>query len=66
MTELNKIERQIKINEAMHGKNVDLSNCEVVVIDDICTTGSTLTRAYECLEYQGAINVHCVALAHTI
>ena len=66
LTELNKTEREKKINEAMHGKNADLSNCEVVVIDDICTTGSTLTRAYECLKYQGATNVHCVALAHTI
>ena len=37
----------------------------ILVIDDVVTTGATLTAAYECLVAAGASSVACVAVAAT-
>ena len=37
----------------------------ILVIDDVVTTGATLTAAYECLVAEGASSVACVAVAAT-
>ena len=37
----------------------------ILVIDDVVTTGATLTAAYECLTSRGASYVACVAVAAT-
>lgn len=37
----------------------------ILVIDDVVTTGATLTAAYECLMARGASSVACVAVAAT-
>ena len=37
----------------------------ILIIDDVVTTGATLTAAYECLTSRGASYVACVAVAAT-
>ncbi len=37
----------------------------ILVIDDVVTTGATLTAAHECLTSRGAVHVDCVAVAAT-
>lgn len=43
----------------------DLRNMKVVIVDDVCTTGTTLLRLSQCLENSGAIVVCAYALAFT-
>lgn len=37
----------------------------ILLIDDICTTGSTMTEAAMTLRFAGAEKIHCAVLAHT-
>jgi predicted amidophosphoribosyltransferase len=41
-----------------------LRNQTLLVVDDVCTTGTTLRRAAETLESAGAEAVYCATLAH--
>ena len=67
MKEMNKSDRIKYINASLNcEKKYDLSGKDLVVIDDICTTGATFERAYECLINAGAKSVKFIALARTI
>ncbi len=41
-----------------------LHNKKIVLLDDVCTTGSTLREAKKCLEESGFTDVVCLALAY--
>ena len=67
MKEMNKSDRIKHINASLNcEKKYDLSGKDLVVIDDICTTGATFKRAYECLKSAGAKSIQFIALARTI
>ncbi len=43
---------------------VDLTGRNVLLVDDVITTGSTAAALTGCLRSAGAVTVHCAALAH--
>ncbi|MBI5555141.1 MAG: ComF family protein [Elusimicrobia bacterium] len=62
---LNRQERASNIRNAFQVKNRDwLKGSKVLVIDDICTTGSTINECARILKQAGAIEVHGLVLAH--
>lgn len=64
-TALKKKDRASNIRGAFEVQNKnDLRNTHVVLIDDVLTTGSTLTEAQKTLQKADAHKVSCVTLAH--
>lgn len=59
-------ESMLKKNLYASNKGVDITQCLVVVIDDVITTGSTLSRAYQALMEMGAKDVKFIAMAKTV
>ena len=58
--ELNKEERQINLRGAFRVKNPEkISGKRVLLVDDICTTGSTLAELVSVLRKAGAAEIHC-------
>jgi ComF family protein len=41
-----------------------IQNCNIILLDDVCTTGATLQAAHAALTAHNATSVVCVALAH--
>jgi hypothetical protein len=64
---LNAKERKEKLEKNLQGKpQINLTGCNVLLLDDIVTTGATLVRGYKCLQKMGAENIYCAALANTV
>jgi ComF family protein len=62
---LNKQERAENIRNAFQVKDrTRLPGARVLVIDDICTTGSTINECARVLKQAGAAEVHGLVLAH--
>lgn len=62
---LNKMERAENIKNAFKVKEGTLlTGAKVLVIDDICTTGSTINECSRVLKLAGVIEVHGLVLAH--
>ena len=62
---LNKQERAENIKHAFQVKDgAQLPGAKVLVIDDICTTGSTINECARVLKQAGASEVHGLVLAH--
>lgn len=62
---LTKQERAENIRNAFQVKKGDsLPGAKVLVIDDICTTGSTINECARVLKQAGAMEVHGLVLAH--
>jgi ComF family protein len=62
---LNKQERAENIKNAFQVKDgTQLPGAKVMVIDDICTTGSTINECARVLKQAGATEVHGLVLAH--
>jgi len=62
---LNKQERASNIRNSFQVKNrAWLQGAKVLVIDDICTTGSTINECARILKQSGAKEVHGLVLAH--
>ncbi|MDD5491382.1 MAG: ComF family protein [bacterium] len=62
---LNKRERADNIRNAFQiRKGANLPGAKVLVIDDICTTGSTINECARVLKQAGATEVHGLVLAH--
>ena len=60
---LSKKERMANVSGKMKGKHT-MENKTVLVVDDVCTTGATLTEARRALLAAGAKTVYTIALAH--
>lgn len=66
-TELNKAERKTNLKDSFSIKDKSVfKNKNVLVIDDVYTTGSTMETASEILLKAGAKNVYCLTVAHTL
>ena len=64
---LNAQRRHEKLGEVLQRKpEITLAGCDVLLLDDVVTSGATLIRGYECLLEMGADNVYCVAFASTV
>ncbi len=62
---LNKQERALNIKDSFQVKNrAWLQGAKVLVIDDICTTGSTINECARILKQAGAEEVYGLVLAH--
>ena len=62
---LNAEERLKNVQNAFAAENRDISNRHILLIDDVCTTGATLTAAAEALLEAGAsvVSGYCLARA---
>jgi len=64
---LNKQKRKDKLGEVLQRKSeITLAGSDVLLLDDVVTSGATLKRGYECLLEMGADKVYCVAFASTV
>lgn len=63
-TGLSREERRRNLRGAFSAPH-QLTGLRILLIDDICTTGSTLARAAECLLRAGAAAVDCAVVART-
>jgi ComF family protein len=63
-TALDRAERMENLHNAFHlRKNVDVRGLRVLLIDDVLTTGSTLSECARILKRAGAISVHAATAA---
>ncbi|MBO6229535.1 MAG: ComF family protein [Ruminiclostridium sp.] len=69
-----KVQKRLGMNEraenvigafAVNEKNCDIAGKRLLVIDDVCTTGSTLAEAAKVLKENGAAKVYAAAFAKT-
>ncbi len=64
--ELSKKEREINLMNAFRIPSPDLvKNKRVLLVDDVCTTGSTLAEITRVLRIAGAAQVHCACACKT-
>jgi hypothetical protein len=64
---LDRANRFRNVREHLHiGDNSSVRNSAVLVLDDVATTGATFFHATRILLNEGALSVHCLALAQTI
>jgi len=66
LTKLSKKQRKINIKNKFTFVYINKENCigkDVIIVDDICTTGSTLVEATKVLKRNGFKKVTCLALA---
>jgi len=62
----NAAERKKNIQGAFSVRNpADISGKRILLIDDICTTGATLSEAIKVLKQYGAADISCLTLAMT-
>lgn len=59
-------ERKVEQERSLHAANNDLTGRNVIIIDDVITTGATMNRAIALLEAQGAASVFGLGLAKTV
>jgi ComF family protein len=62
---LNAAERRVNVQDAFSINGADLAGRHLLLVDDVCTTGSTLAAAAEALLAAGAatVSAYCVARA---
>jgi competence protein ComFC len=61
----NKKERELNPKDSfLVSKKADLKNKNIILIDDVCTTGATLKEAKLVLEKAGARSVKSITIAH--
>lgn len=64
--ELSREERAVNLKNAFSVKSPDaVSGKQILLVDDVCTTGSTLTEITEILLRNGASAVHCAVCCKT-
>lgn len=56
--------RRLRLPRGSFSARRRVSGEHVLLVDDVCTTGTTLRRAAETLAAAGAAGVYCAALAH--
>jgi ComF family protein len=62
--DLNKADRQKNLKDAFKlTPNADMKNKNIILIDDVTTTGSTLNQAAKILKQHGAAQVICLTVA---
>jgi competence protein ComFC len=61
--DLGKDQRQNNMKNAFSFNNVDIKNKNLILVDDVMTTGATLLEAVKVLKNNGANNIYCVTLA---
>lgn len=65
-TELNVKDRHSNVKNAFAlNKNIDIKDKNILIIDDIFTTGATVNELASLLKNNGAKNVYILTLAHT-
>lgn len=62
-TELSGEERRVNLLDAFEGITAKLSGKSVLLVDDVCTTGSTLTECARALQQAGATHIEALVLA---
>jgi ComF family protein len=64
---LNAVERQTNVKNAFQGKEVVVAGQQILLIDDVYTTGATLSAAAQALLTAGAVSVmgYCLAQANS-
>ena len=62
---LNALQRLENVQEAFHVEGTDAVNKDILLVDDVCTTGATLTAAANALLSAGAksVSAYCLARA---
>ena len=58
---LSRIERLKNLSEAFEVDKSHLTNKHILIMDDICTTGSTFEEMIKALKVAGASNITCFA-----
>ncbi|MBU0636626.1 hypothetical protein KKH16_00220 [Patescibacteria group bacterium] len=61
---LNKIKRKINVKGCFDWQADDLAGRQIILIDDVVTTGATLNECAKVLKYHGASKVWALALAN--
>lgn len=59
-------ERRMEQEQHLHVHPVNLSGKNILIIDDVITTGATIGKAIRLLEQQGASSVHGIGIAKTV
>ena len=59
-------DRRQEQEHSLHANNYDLSGRNIIIIDDVVTTGATINRAISLLEGRGASSVFGLGLAKTV
>lgn len=59
-------ERRLEQQHHLHGTNVDLHGKNVLVIDDVITSGATINQAIALLDSMGAESVHGIGIGKTV
>lgn len=59
-------DRRAEQENSLHASSYDLTGRNVIIIDDVITTGATMNRAIALLERQGASSVFGLGLAKTV
>jgi ComF family protein len=63
-TAFDRAERMENLRDAFRlRKNADVQGCRVLLIDDVLTTGSTLSECARVLKAAGAVSVHATTAA---
>lgn len=63
---LSALERQENVRDAFQADTMIVKGCNVLVIDDVSTTGATLSSAAEALKSSGACNVYAITVARAL
>ena len=63
--ELDHLKRSLNMKNAFSANGEKLKGKRVLIVDDICTTGSTLRELTAVIKENGAVSVHCACCCKT-
>lgn len=66
-TRLNKLERKANVRDAFSiSENIPITGKTILLVDDVMTTGATLSACAKALKEKGAKKVYCLTFARTL
>jgi ComF family protein len=64
--DFNAEQRRLNVQDAFRAQGADLQGKNILIIDDVITTGSTMSECARALKKAGAINVYGLSVARTM